>query len=78
MSTKEQVLDIVSEYVDVPAEEISLDEPLKLSGEINSFVFLSMISAIEERFGVTISNSRMAEFKTLAQIISFLENPVSE
>jgi len=78
MSAKEQVLDIVSEYVNIPTEEIRLDEPFKMSGEINSFVFLSMISAIEERFGVTIPNSRVAEFKTLAQIISFLENPVSE
>lgn len=71
------MLDIVSEYVDVPAEEINLDEPLRLSGEINSFVFLSMISAIEERFGVSISNTQMTEFKTLAQIITYLESTVT-
>lgn len=78
MSTKDQILDIISEYVDVPIEEINLDEPFKLSGEINSFVFLSMISAIEERFGISISNRQMAEFKNLTQIISYLEGIVTE
>jgi len=73
MNVKEELLDILCEYVDVSAEEVNLDESLKFASGLNSFVFLSMISSIEEHFSISIPNEKLLEFKTLNDIIAYIE-----
>ncbi|MBO4499435.1 MAG: acyl carrier protein [Bacteroidaceae bacterium] len=71
MDKKSELISIVKDYVDVPANEIDTSLGLKFIG-LNSFVVLSMVSAIEDRFNVSIPDSKLMEFKTLDDIIEFL------
>jgi len=73
MDIKEELFEIMQDYIDVPSEEIDLDESLKMASGLNSFVFLSMVSSIEEHFSVHIPNEKLIEFKTLNDIIHWLE-----
>lgn len=71
MDIKQELLDIVKDYVDVPAGEIDTSIGFKYVG-INSFVVLSMVSNIEEHFGISIPDSKLMEFATLDDIIAFI------
>jgi len=73
MDVKKELLDLMAEYIDLPEDEINFDEPMKMSAGINSFVFLSMVTAIEERFDIKIPNDKLSEFKTLSDIVNFVE-----
>ena len=72
MDTKETLLDIIREYVDVPADEINTDQAFKTAMGVDSFIFMAMISSIEERFNLSIPNSDLLTFKTLDDIIAEL------
>lgn len=71
MDIKQELLDIVKDYVDVPVGEIDTSLGLKYVG-INSFVVLSMVSNIEEHFSISIPDSKLMEFATLDDIIEFI------
>jgi len=73
MNVKEELFEILQDYIDVPSEEIDIDESLKMASGLNSFVFLSMISTIEEHFGIQIPNEKLIGFKTLNDIIHWIE-----
>lgn len=73
MDVKKELLEVVSDYVDVPTEEIDINEGLKFATGVDSFVMFSLVGAIEDHFHITIPNSKMTSFKTLADIIDFIE-----
>lgn len=73
MDTKETLLDIIREYVDVPADEINTDQAFKTAMGVDSFIFMAMISSIEERFDLSIPNSDLLTFKTLDDIIAYID-----
>ena len=73
MDTKETLLDIIREYVDVSADEINTDQAFKTAMGVDSFIFMAMISSIEERFNLSIPNSDLLTFKTLDDIIAYID-----
>lgn len=73
MDTKETLLDIIREYVDVSEDEINTDQAFKTAMGVDSFVFMAMISSIEERFNLSIPNSDLLTFKTLDDIIAYID-----
>ena len=73
MDTKETLLDIIREYVDVPTDEINTDQAFKTAMGVDSFIFMAMISSIEERFDLSIPNSDLLTFKTLDDIIAYID-----
>lgn len=77
MDIKNELIDIVREYVDVPAEDIDINESLKFATGIDSFIMFSLISSIEDHFLVSIPNDKLQEFKTLSDIIEFLEGELA-
>lgn len=76
MDVKKDLLDIVAEYIDQPASEIDTATGLKFIG-LNSFVTFSMVAAVEEHFSISIPDSKLREFQTLDDIISFIEQELS-
>ena len=73
MDTKETLLDIIREYVYVPTDEINTDQAFKTAMGVDSFIFMAMISSIEERFNLSIPNSDLLTFKTLDDIIAYID-----
>lgn len=76
MDIKKELLDVVCEYVDIPAEKIDTSEGLQFAG-LDSFALLSMVSAIESKFGITISNESLRTLKTLDDFIALIQQSVS-
>ena len=76
MDIRKELLDVVCEHVDVPAEKIDTSERLQFAG-LDSFALLSMVSAIESKFGITISNESLRTLKTLDDFIALIQQSVS-
>lgn len=73
MDTRERLLDVIREYVDVPADEIDTDQAFKTAMGVDSFIFMALISRIEEEFALSIPNRDLLTFKTLDDIISYID-----
>lgn len=72
MDIRQDILEIITEFIDAPLEEINTSEGLKTGCGINSFMLFSMISNIEEHFGISIPNSALMQFKTIDDIINYI------
>lgn len=72
MDIRKELLEILSDYVDIPAEGIDTSEGMKFSSGLDSFGLMSMISSVEEHFDVSISDEDLLNFKTLDDIILFI------
>lgn len=73
MNVKKEFLDILQDYVDFPVNEIHTDESFKAASGIDSFVFIEMISSVEDHFGIRIPNSDLVAFKTVDDIVGYIE-----
>jgi len=78
MDIKKELLDILSDYIDLPEEEIDFNVPMKVSAGINSFVFLSIIASIEERFDIRVPNESLSSFNTLQDIVDNISNQLGK
>ncbi len=75
MDVKEELLDIVTEYIDTSKDKIDTSVGLKFIG-LNSFVMLSMVAEIEEHFNISIPDTKLSEFNTLDDIIRYIEQVI--
>lgn len=73
MNVRDELLSIVCEYVDLPAEEINIKENIKFATGLDSFVMFSLIGSIEDHFLISIPNEELLRFKTLEDIIRYVE-----
>jgi len=73
MNVKNEFLDILQDYIDFPVNEIHTDEPFKAVSGVDSFVFIEMISSVEDHFGIRIPNSDLVAFKTVDDIVGYIE-----
>lgn len=76
MDIKKELLEIISEFVELPDEEIDTSKAFKSALGADSFVFLSMLGSIEERFNIRIPNEDLLTFKTMDDIIGYLKKKV--
>lgn len=76
MNVRAELVEIISEYVEIPAEVINTSESLKLGIGLDSFATLSLISSIEEHFNIAIPDDKLQQFKTLDDIIAYVESVV--
>ncbi len=77
MDIKAILLDIIQDYIDFPASEIDTSAPFKAVAALDSFMYIEMISALEEKFGINIPNADLRTFKTIDDIIAYVEKRVS-
>ena len=77
MDIKAQLIEIVQDYIDFPASEIAPDVPLKTVAALDSFVLIELIASIEDRFCISIPNEDVKDFKTLNDMIKYLEKKLA-
>lgn len=77
MDVKKEFLAILQDYVDFPVEEVNTEEAFKAASGIDSFVFIEMIAAIEDHFGISIPNADLKSFNTISDIIRYIEARVN-
>lgn len=74
MNVKTDILNILQDYIEAPVDEITTDMPFKAVANIDSFMLIELIAAIEDHFGVAISNTDLGGFKTIDDIVVYVES----
>jgi acyl carrier protein len=74
---KKVFLDILQDYVEFPVADVDTTQAFKSASGVDSYVFIELISAVEERFGIRIPNSDMRDFNTIDDIIHYIEAKIA-
>ena len=69
----QDIIDVLAQYTDVPAEEINESSDLIEDLELNSFDVITIVSDFEDQYGIQIPDDQIAEFRTVADIEAYLE-----
>lgn len=73
-----RLISLLSQKLDLPEEDFSLDQSLREDLDIDSMTLLEIVMAVEERFGIEIDQREADRFKTIGDLAQFLrENAVS-
>ncbi len=68
----EKVKDIICDYVDIDRDEITENSDLRNDFGLNSLDTINIAVALEEAFGVAISDRQMATLYTVGDVIKFI------
>ena len=69
----QDIIDVLAQYTDVPAEEINESSDLIEDLELNSFDVITIVSDFEDQYGIQIPDDPITEFRTVADIEAYLE-----
>ena len=69
----QEIIEVLAQYTDVPAEEINESSDLIEDLELNSFDVITIVSDFEDQYGIQIPDDQITEFRTVADIEAYLE-----
>ena len=69
----EKLKDIIAEQLSVEADEVNMDSNIQDDLGADSLDAVELSLAVEEKTGITIDEDAMAEIKTVADIVNYLE-----
>lgn len=69
----EKLVEIVKEYIDIDAADITLESNFMIDFGVDSFTLSEIACAIEEEFDIEIPDRKIHEFKTVGDVVNFLE-----
>ncbi len=69
----DEFLKFISDIMDVPFEELSLETSYKSIPEWHSLMQLRLVSEIQDQYGVEIPIDKVAEIRTLADFYCYVE-----
>ena len=70
----EQVKEALKKQLKLGEKEITADSKIKEDLGADSLDILQLLMTIEETYGITIPDESLAEFKTVGDIVNYLEN----
>ena len=70
----EQLKELICEYADVKAEEISEDTNIKEDLALDSLSLLNLAIAIESEFGLEVSDEDAMKLETVADVMELIES----
>ncbi len=71
---KEQVFEEVAKRLDVDAASLTLETKFKEDLQADSLDLMELIVDIEDDFGFSIPDEKLADIKTLADLVAVAEN----
>ena len=77
-TVSQQVVELVSKQVDIPAERISLDSNFETDLGFDSLELVEFTMAIEERFDISVPDETASEIKTVRQAIDVIEDALAK
>ena len=77
MNVKNELLEIIQDYVEIDVNELNPDDSFRFATGLDSFALMALIAAIEEHFGIHIPNSDLPTFRTLEDIVTYVERAVA-
>ncbi|MCI1722424.1 MAG: acyl carrier protein [Lachnospiraceae bacterium] len=69
----ERVIDILADHTDFPKEQITADTDLVSDLELNSFEVFSMVSEMEDEFGIEVQDEDIMKFQKVQDIVDYIE-----
>ena len=72
----EKVRDILAEQLEIDPETITLDTNIIDDLDADSLDFVEMITSIEDEFNISIVDEKVGDFKTIRQVVEYLETLV--
>lgn len=70
----EKLREIMTQYVEIDADDITEDKRLIEDLGFNSYDFMSLLGELEEEFDVTIDESDVMDIHTVGEVIEYIEN----
>lgn len=70
----EKLREIISTQLDIEEERITLDTNLTEDLEADSLDLVEVIMSIEDEFGLEIPDENMDNFKTVADVVDYIES----
>ena len=72
----EKVRDILAEQLEIDPETITLDTNIIDDLDADSLDFVEMITSIEDEFNIVVTDEKVGDFKTIRQVVEYLETLV--
>lgn len=72
----EKVKEILLEYTEVPASEITLTTDLAADLDLNSLDIVNIVVAFEDKFGIEIPDRAIGDLTTVEDVVKYLETHV--
>ena len=72
----EKVRDILAEQLEIDPETITMDTTILEDLEADSLDFVELVTSIEDEFDIVITDESVGDFKTVRQVVEFLEDRV--
>lgn len=73
MSTEERVIQIVSEQLEVPREEITRESSFIDDLKADSLDIVELVMEFEEEFGITVAEEDYDKIRTVGDAIDYIE-----
>lgn len=70
----EKIIAIVSEFTDVPAEQIKPDSQIVSDLGLTSLDIMDMVNAFEDEYDLEISDQEIKSMKSIADIQNYIES----
>mgnify|MGYP000409204306 CR=1 FL=1 len=70
----DKVVEILSEQLGVAPEKISMDSLLEEDLDADSLDSIDIVMSIEDEFGIEVPDEVIAEMKSVADIVNFIES----
>ena len=74
----EQLRTIITKYVEVKEEQITLDARFVEDLGFTSFDFMSMLGELEDEFDIEVDEQEAAAIRTVGEAVSYLEKLINE
>lgn len=70
----EKVIEIISEFTEVKAEDMNKDTKLIADLGFNSFDVVNIVVEFEDEFDIEIPDEDIRELQTIGDIVKYIEN----
>lgn len=67
------IRNIICDFVEIEPEEINENSVLRTELGLNSLDYVSVAQELEKEYSITIDNSSLASFKTVGDIMNYIE-----
>ncbi|MBQ9044942.1 MAG: acyl carrier protein [Oscillospiraceae bacterium] len=72
----EKVRDILADQLELDPASITMDTNIIEDLEADSLDFVELVTSIEDEFDIVITEEAVGDFKTVRQVVEFLEDRV--
>lgn len=72
----EKIRDLLAEQLEIDPETITMDTNILEDLEADSLDFVELVTSIEDEFDIVITDEAVGDFKTVRQVVEFLEDRV--